>query len=358
VLHAVIMAGGVGTRFWPLSRSRSPKQLLRFFDEQSMVQKTVARLDSLIPPERIVVVTNAVQEKSIRDHLPSIPSANILVEPVGKNTAPCIGLAAIHILRRDPDAVMTVLAADHLIEPAVDFCRTLDFGAKVAAEKNVLVTMGIPPTRAETGYGYVQFIDNDRIGSGDLVAHRVKTFAEKPNEETAKRFLQSGDFLWNSGMFIWRVSTILSLMEEYLPELHEGLGEIASAIGKRDYARELDRVYRGFRSISIDYGVMERAKDVYVIRAPFTWNDVGSWEEVYQLTKKDEQANAVRGDVVLHDVQRSLIFSHKKVVAAIGVTDLIIVETEDALLVCRRDQAQDVKKIVDQLVANGKDDLL
>lgn len=358
MLHAVIMAGGVGTRFWPLSRSKNPKQLLRFFDEQSMIQKTVARLESLIPPERVVVVTHALQADEIRRQLPRVPPQNVLVEPIGRNTAPCIGLAAVHIVRRDPEAVMAVLAADHLIEPSEEFCRAIDFGARMALESDVLVTMGIPPTRPETGYGYIQFITEASIRDGALTAHRVKTFAEKPNLATAQRFLQSGDFLWNSGMFIWRASTILSLMETLLPEMHQGLSEISMTVGTAEYDRELDRVYRIFKSVSIDYGVMEHANNVMVIRAPFSWNDVGSWEEVYQLTDKDAHANGVRGEAVLQDVERSLIFSPKKLVAAVGVSDIIIVETEDALLVCRRDRAQDVKKIVDALVARGHDELL
>jgi mannose-1-phosphate guanylyltransferase len=358
VLHAVIMAGGVGSRFWPLSRAKSPKQLLRFFDEQSMIQKTVTRLEPLIPSERVVVVTNAAQADEIRRQLPRVPPENILVEPVGRNTAPCIGLAAVHILRRDPEAVMAVLAADHLIEPADEFCRAIDFGARLALESNVLVTMGIPPTRPETGYGYIQFITQAPMREGALEAYRVKTFAEKPNPATALRFLQSGDFLWNSGMFVWRTATILSLMDEFLPEMHQGLKEIADAVGTRAYESELDRVYRTFKSVSIDYGVMEHARDVIVIRAPFTWNDVGSWEEVYQLTEKDGHANGVRGETILHDVERSLIFSPKKLVAAVGISDVIVVETEDALLVCRRDRAQDVKKIVDELTSRGHSELL
>ncbi len=358
MLHAVIMAGGVGTRFWPLSRARSPKQFLRFLEPQSMIQKTVERMQGRIPPERILVVTRADQADECRRQLPSLPSENILVEPIGRNTAPCIGLAAIHIHRRDPEAVMAVLAADHLIEPADAFMNSLTFGNHLALERRLLVTMGIPPSRPETGYGYIQYFADDKVEFAGLTASRVKTFAEKPNLATAQRFLESGDFLWNSGMFVWRVEDILTLMEEFLPETYQGLMEIATAIGTPEYDPALNRCYPLFRSISIDYGIMEKAKNVYVIRAPFQWNDVGSWEEIYLISPKDGQGNAVVGNTVLRETHHSLIYSPKKWVAAIGVENLIVVETDDALLIARRDRSQEVKHIVDELSSRDQTHLL
>ena len=357
MIYAVIMAGGVGTRFWPRSRSVRPKQLLNIFGEKSMIQHTVERIQPLVTTDNIYVVTNVLQAVSLSKQLPQISSKNILVEPVGRNTAPCIGLAALHILNKDPEGVMTVLAADHLIKPIEKFCEDISFASDIAMETDACVTLGIIPSRPETGYGYIQYLEQGAAGNGRK-AYRVKTFAEKPNVETAKQFLASGDFLWNSGMFIWKASTILKLIEEFLPELHDGLMEIRLALDQPNYDEVVGRVYRSMKGISIDYGVMEKTKDVYVIKSQFEWNDVGSWEEVYQLSKKDSAGNALTGNHVIIDTTNSLIHSPDKIVAMVGVHDLVVVNTEDALLICRREQAQDVKKIVDELQQQRRNELL
>ncbi|MBL7994261.1 mannose-1-phosphate guanylyltransferase [bacterium] len=357
MLYAVIMAGGVGTRFWPRSRSISPKQLLNIFGEKSMIQHTVERIQPLVEANNIYVVTNIQQSATVARQLPQISRENILVEPVGRNTAPCIGLAALHIMEKDPDGVMAVLAADHLIKPVEAFCADIRFAEEIAVKTGASVTLGIIPTRPETGYGYIQYHDHESIGE-DRKAFRVKAFAEKPNTDTAKRFISSGDFLWNSGMFIWKAATILKLIEEFLPELYEGLIEIKSALHHSHYDDVVNRVYRSVKGISIDYGVMEKTKDVYVIKSEFDWNDVGSWEEVYQLSKKDSSGNALTGDHVILDTTNSLVYSAEKTVAMVGVHDLIVVNTDDALLICRRDQAQDVKKIVDELQRQKRNELL
>jgi mannose-1-phosphate guanylyltransferase len=356
MIYAVIMAGGVGTRFWPRSRAAYPKQLLNIVGERTMIQQTADRIASLIAPENILIVTNERQAGGVRAQLPRIK--NVLIEPVGRNTAPCIGLAALHIVRQDPDGVMAVLAADHLIQPAETFCETLEFAARVATETKSCVTLGIPPTRPETGYGYIQYLENDSLTLGHRRAHRVKTFAEKPNWQTAQQFIASGDFLWNSGMFIWQASTILSLIEEFLPDLHDGLMEIQSALGTDLYDETVRRVYRRIKGISIDYGVMERTKNVYVVKGDFEWNDVGSWEEAYQLSRKDQEGNALTGHSVLLNTTNSMIFSPKKTVAVIGMDNLIVVDTDDALLICPRDRAQDVKTIVEELQRQKKNELL
>jgi mannose-1-phosphate guanylyltransferase len=351
------MAGGVGTRFWPRSRTTRPKQLLNIFGEKTMIQHTAERIQPIVDPENILIVTNILQAESVARQLPQIERKNILIEPIGRNTAPCIGLAAVHILQKDPDGVMAVLAADHLIKPVDRFCADINFAAEIAAETGACVTIGIVPSRPETGYGYIQFLDYESLGN-DRKAYRVKTFAEKPNLDTAKQFLASGDFLWNSGMFIWKASTILKLIEEFLPELHEGLLDIKEVLGKPGYDETVQRVYRSIKGISIDYGVMEKTKEVYVIKSNFEWNDVGSWEEVYQLSKKDPAGNAWTGDHLYVDTSNSLVYSPDKLVALVGVHDLVVVDTPDALLICRRDQAQDVKKIVDELQKQKRNELL
>lgn len=358
MIHAVIMAGGSGTRFWPRSRTTMPKQLLNILGERTMIQMTVDRLSELIPLERTMIVTNVHQAAEVRRQLKGLPAGNILAEPMGRNTAPCIGLAALHIIRRDPEAVMAVLAADHLIEPADAFCRTLEFAAHVASTTHSAVTLGLTPTRPETGYGYIQFRDDHPVRIEGRQAFKVKTFAEKPNYETAKRFIESGDFVWNSGMFVWKASVILGLIKEWMPELYDGLEAIRPTIGTNGYEETVERVYRTQKSISIDYGVMERATNVLMIKGDFVWNDVGSWEEVYQLSPQDVHGNAATGETIMVDTVNSLVYSSGKLVAMVGVRDLVVVDTGDALLVCHRNRVQDVKRITEELKQQGKNHLL
>lgn len=348
---AVIMAGGVGTRFWPRSREKSPKQLLEIVGKGTMIQSTVKRLDGFVHPRDMLVVTNKIQKTMVMKQLESLPEENILVEPVGRNTAPCIGLAALHALHMDPSAVMIVLPADHVIENAEEFRRVLRLATETAYESGSLLTIGIKPTGPETGYGYIQmFMENDAhnpyLSKG---VYRVKTFAEKPNVQTAERFLASGDFLWNSGMFVWRVDAILKEIERCLPELYAELRSIEPAIGTSTYQAALEKAYGLIRSISIDYGVMEKSEKVYVIPGDFGWSDIGSWDEVFRLSGKDEHGNSITGKVIQKDTSSSFIYSPDKVVATIGVEDLIIVNTPDALLICRRGKSQDVKEIADYL---------
>jgi mannose-1-phosphate guanylyltransferase len=343
----LIMAGGAGTRFWPKSRERHPKQLLPIVGEGTMLQNTVRRLQPLVPAENMFVISNSVQHPGIVEQLPMLPAENIIVEPRPKNTAACIGLGAVMLQKREPDGVMIVLPADHLIGDDEVFRETLLNAGKIAAEKDVLITIGIQPSFPATGYGYIQFSD-ERISAGQAHAYRVKTFAEKPNLETAKRFLDSGDFLWNSGIFVWRIPVIMGQIEEYMPHLYDGLREIAPALGKPEQSQIIDRVYQQIKSISIDYGVMEKARNVLVLRGQFHWNDLGSWDEVYKLLPKDQDYN-VTGDRphVLLDSSGCLIDVPGKTVAAVGLRDLMVVETEDALLICPRSRAQDVKDLVE-----------
>jgi mannose-1-phosphate guanylyltransferase len=350
-LYAVIMAGGVGARFWPKSRERSPKQFLEITGSGTMIQNTCARIEGVVPAMNTFVVTNKLQEELIFKQLPSIPAENILIEPVGRNTAPCIGLAASIIHRIDPKGVMIVLPADHVIRDVDNFVRVIKIAAKAAEESDALITIGIKPSRPETGYGYIQFDEelqpNNPLREEEIL--RVKTFAEKPNVETAERFLQSGDFLWNSGMFVWKPQSILKAIEIHLPDLHAQLKTLNQKTGSPEFKSALEQAYGQIRSISIDYGVMEKAGNVFVAKGDFGWSDVGSWDEVVRLASPDADRNSIKGVVIAKDATGNYIDAGDKVVAAVGVEDLIIVVTEDAVLVCKKGRSQDVKEIVDYL---------
>jgi mannose-1-phosphate guanylyltransferase len=353
-LYAVIMAGGIGSRFWPRSKEKSPKQLLRIFGENTMIQDTVERLKGLVDDENIYIITNKIQKPEIVAQLNHIPPENIIEEPFGRNTASCIGLASVIIEKKDKDAVTLILPADHIIKDKNIFHATLKSAAKFAYKSKGLVTIGIPPTRPETGYGYIQI--DDKSVSDNIF--KVLTFAEKPNYATAVRFIESGDFMWNSGMFIWRADVILNEIKNYLPDLYEGLETISRDLGNADYEKTLFNVYGILRSISIDYGIMEKSKKVFLIKGKFSWSDVGSWEEVYQLTEKNNDGNALNGNIYSERTIDSYIYSPDKFTAVIGVENLIIINTKEALLVCRRDHCQDVKKIVDHLKINKMSEYL
>lgn len=347
-LFAVIMAGGVGSRFWPRSKEKSPKQLLNIFGDRTMIQETVSRLDGIVDKENIYILTNKVQKEEIIKQLPYIPPENIIDEPFGRNTAACIGLASIIIKSKAENALTIILPADHIIKDIEEFHKTIKQAAEFADKSGGLVTIGIKPSRPETGYGYIQIEENEVANN----VHKVYTFAEKPNYATAVRFIESGDFYWNSGMFIWRVDAVLNEIEKYMPDLFEGLNELTPALKTAGFNQKLVNVYGKLRNISIDYGIMEKSRNVYLTKGEFSWSDVGSWEEVYQLSDKDENGNAIVGNVFTEMTVDSYIFSPEKFTSVIGVDNLIIINSDDALLVCRRDQSQEVKKIVDHLKIN------
>ncbi|MDQ7816931.1 MAG: mannose-1-phosphate guanylyltransferase [Melioribacteraceae bacterium] len=353
-LYAVIMAGGVGSRFWPRSKERKPKQLIRIAGENTMIQDTVKRLNGLVKKENIFVITNKIQKLRVKEQLPEIPEENIIDEPFGKNTAACIGLASVLVKAKNKEAVTITLPSDHLIKDDEQFRECLSTAANFAYKSKGLVTIGITPTRPETGYGYIQF-DEDGV---DKNIHKVLTFAEKPNLATARRFLESGDFLWNSGIFIWRVDTILNEIKKYLPDLYEGLETLEPSINTPDFEKQLVQVYGQLKSISIDYGVMENSDNVYLTKADFYWNDLGNWEAVYEISDKNEEGNALIGDVYTQNTFGSYIFSPRKFTATIGVENLIVINTNEALLVCHRNNAQDVRQIVDYLKMNKRTDLV
>lgn len=353
-LYAVIMAGGVGSRFWPRSKKKLPKQLLKIFGDDTMIQATVNRLAGLVEKENIYVITNELQRPEVINQLKDVPAENIIEEPFGRNTAACIGLAAVIIKAKDPNAITVVLPADHIIKDVEKFKQTLENAAKFADESKGLVTIGIEPTRPETGYGYIQI--NDKPVTENIF--KVLTFAEKPNYATAVRFVDSGDFLWNSGMFIWRADIILDEIKNLMPDLSEGLGLIEKSLSSPNFKEELKTVYAQLKKISIDYGIMEKSSKVFLTKGSFNWSDVGSWEEVYQLSDKNGNGNATIGNVYTNMVNDSYVYSPDKVTAVIGLDNVIVINHNDNLLICRRDKAQDVKEIVEFLKMNKMDEHL
>jgi mannose-1-phosphate guanylyltransferase len=344
--YAVIMAGGIGARFWPRSRKAHPKQFLNVFGDATLIQNTVARLQGVIEPEQCYVVTNARYAEQTADQLPAIPTANILSEPISRNTAPCIAYSAFKLASVDPDATMIVLPADHVITNVRKFQEVLRVAVEQAQENGALVTIGIQPTHPATGYGYIQ---QDVPEVDTLRASRVRTFAEKPDLATAERFLDSGDFLWNSGMFVWRAHTILDALESLMPDLYDIFKPLEKAIGTGRETAAVAKAFQACKSLSIDYGVMERAPKVYVVPGAFGWSDVGDWRAVYDLTEKDEQGNAIVGPAILHSSSRCLATSEDRLVVLVGMHDTLVVDTKDAVLICNRDNAQQVKGVVEHL---------
>ncbi len=359
--YAIVMAGGVGARFWPFGTSRLPKQFLPIADSNdTMLQLTIKRLKDIVPIEQVFIITNQQYIGLVKKQLPKIPKENIIGEPVGRNTAPCIGLASILLRQFEEKAKMFVIPADHLIENVDEFTKVVKAGLKFAAEKDAIVTLGIVPSHPETGYGYIQFIEDAyyRGSNSEVDIFRVKTFAEKPTLDVAKIFLESGDFLWNSGMFIFRADTMLNQMETHLPDLYHALQKIEKALHSSNYQKVLEQVFAEIKGISIDYGIMEKAKNVYVIKADLKWSDLGSWDEVYRLRKKDKNGNAIIGDSFIKDSHNNLIMSPKGFVSVIGADDLIVIDTKDGLLICKRDRTQEVKEVVDYLKRKGLSDYI
>jgi mannose-1-phosphate guanylyltransferase len=356
-MFAVILAGGSGTRLWPLSRQSRPKQMLRLLGERTMFQLTVDRLLPMFKPGQILVVTGREHAEELMQQAPEIPRENFLVEPMGRNTAPAIGLAALHLRRRDPRARMAVLPADHYIRDEARFRAVLRAAFQVA-ERGFLVTLGIRPAYPATGFGYIE--RGELLGRfGGFLAHRVQAFREKPDPATAERFVADGRHSWNSGMFVWQVDRILEEIARHMPELAAGLGALEDALGSPEEGEALGRIWPGMPNTSIDYGVMERAQEVAVIPAEFGWNDIGSWAALLDILAGDDQSNVVLGTEHLGlDTSGSLIFGNGRMVATLGVRDLIIVDTDDVLLVCPRERAQDVRLLVEALKREGRHEYL
>jgi len=356
MLHAVILAGGSGKRFWPLSRRATPKQLLRIGGRTTMIEETAARLRGLVPPSRIRVITNRSTVAPIAGLLRRVPRRQVVGEPEGRDTAAAIGLGAVLAAARDPGAVTVVLPADHVIAPAAAFRRALA-AAAAAARDGGLFVFGIPPTFPATGYGYIR--RGPRAGSSRGVPlHRVAKFVEKPPLAGARRMLAAGGHFWNSGIFVWKASSLLDALRRFRPAVAGPLDRIAAAVGTRREAEVLKREYREIERISIDYAVLEKSPDVRMIEADWGWDDVGTWAGVEKYLAADGAGNAVRGRHLGIDTKGCVILSEGHLVATVGVRDLVIVRTADATLICPRSRAQDVKALVDRLEALREESLL
>ena len=348
---ALIMAGGKGERFWPRSRMNNPKQFLCLTsDGKTMIQKTVERISSLVAPEDIYIATNASYKELVMKQLPQLPEENILCEPVGRNTAPCIGLGAVHIRKKNEDAVMLVLPSDHLIKFEDMYRDVLKEAIKVAEDGNNLVTLGITPNAPETGYGYIKFNPSEMKGK----AFTVDRFVEKPDLATAKGYVESGEYMWNSGMFVWKISTILGSMEKHLPDLYEGLQKIEASIGTASEQDTLVQVFETAKSESIDYGILEKEQNIYVIPGNFGWDDVGSWLSVERIKTQDDKGNVISGNVAYVDVNNCIVEADKKLIALVGLNDLVVVDTDDATLICSKEKTADIKKVLEQLRNGNK----
>lgn len=355
--YGVIMAGGGGTRFWPLSRQKTPKQLLNLSGKGLMVNEAVDRMATVIGKSNIFIVTAAVQAPAmITATQGKVFPQNILAEPAARNTAACIGYSAVEIIRKYGDGIMIITPADHYIENVPALTEIFKTAILAAEEQDKLVTIGLKPTFPSTGFGYIKY---DPETKGEVKP--VIEFREKPDEQTATKYVQSGQYAWNSGMFIWKASLILEKLKEYVPDIYKDLNSIGSAMNTPREQEVLQKIYPNIRKISIDYAVMEpcAAKgDVLVIPGDCGWNDVGSWDMMDILHDPDEKGNVLIGDVVAVDTKDTVIYSSNRTVTAVDVENIVIVETPDAVMVCRKDKAQEVKKIVDALNEAGRKELL
>ena len=380
--YGVIMAGGGGTRFWPLSRQETPKQLLNLSGKDIMVNEAIDRLSKTADKNDIFIVTNETQiKKMLQATKGRIKRNHILSEPSSRNTAACIGYAAMEIVKKYGDGIMVITPSDAYIKDEIEFTRILGIAVKAAEEKDALVTVGIKPTFAATGYGYIKFavsneqpaIDNPEEGRSGASCRRafanpnanqagevlkVLEFKEKPDSETAKKYVESGEYAWNSGMFIWKASTILKKFEQFLPQIYTDLQKIGAAMGTDEEFNVIADVYSQIQSISIDYGIMEKSSDVYVVPGEFGWNDVGSFDMLGVLHEPDKNGNISIGDQISIGSKNCITYSSGRLVATLGLENVVVIETPDAVLVCDKSKVQDVKKVVEQLKKERRVELL
>ena len=350
-LYAVILAGGKGERFWPLSRAARPKQLLPLAGKHSLLRQTVSRVRSVVPPERIFVITSSGIERRVRSELNDLRGINVVGEPLSRNTAPALALASFLISRRSPDAICAVLPSDHVVGNRTEFLRNLKQAAR-AADRGSLVVFGVKPTRAETGYGYVHAGGRESsLGPGVL---HVKRFVEKPDRRTAVKFMKSGEHYWNSGMFVWRADVFLEGVRKHMPELHADLARFERSLGKKTRRAALKEFYLRVDAESIDYGLLEKSRNIAMVKADFPWDDLGSWASLERIRAKDRNGNISHGRAVALDTTDCVLFSRQGLVATLGVRDLVVVRTEDVTLVCSREMVQEVKRISRALSASGR----
>ena len=352
MLHAVIMAGGTGTRFWPESREAQPKQLLQLFGEQTMIQSTVSRLGNLVASDQVLVVTNQSLVEKIAEQLPQLPRQSIIGEPCKRDTAPCVGLAAALVSNRDPEATMVVMPADHVISTDATFQASLQHAVELVEQNSDrIVTFGIRPNYPAEIYGYIERDDSGPAVSESPATYPVARFREKPDLETATQFVAAGNFYWNAGIFVWKAKTIWQALEKYEPAMHARLKQIADSVGSDDFDEVLNREFTAIDGKSIDYAVMERFEgEILVVEAPFEWDDVGNWPAMARLHDSDEDGNTIMGKHLGLDTQHSIIrTSDDHLVVTVGLDDMIVVRTPDATLVARRDQEAAIRQIVKQL---------
>lgn len=352
---ALIMAGGKGERFWPRSRVTLPKQFLSLTDDgKTMIQLTVERISPIVDIKDVYIATNKNYKELVKQQLPGIPEENILCEPVGRNTAPCIGLGAVHVSKKYEDAVMIVLPSDHLIKNNEVFVKTFNEACDMAEKGDNLVTVGITPNYPETGYGYIKYSNDDVCGN----AKPVMQFVEKPDLKTAEEYLSKGTYLWNSGMFVWKVSTILKCFDKYMENTAKGLYAIKASIGNANQDEVLAEVFPQLESLSVDYGIMEKAENIYTIPGNFGWDDVGSWLAVGRIKENDDNGNVINGNVVAVNTRNCVIEGQDKLIAAVGLSDIVIVDTKDATLITTKENAGEIKQVLAKLREDGRNEYL
>lgn len=352
-MHCVIIAGGRGTRFWPVSRQKRPKQMLKIVGSEPMLQMTVDRLKKVKCVQDIYIIAGKDLVPIIENEIRGVKPENILSEPSGKNTAPCIALAALHIQSKHPDAVMGVFPADHLIVGHKKFEKALHTAKHLANKNGTLITIGIKPTFPATSFGYIQY--DHKSPEDHLNAFRVKTFAEKPHLKLAERFLKSEDFLWNAGIFIWKISSFFAQLKDHMPELHDQACKIRDRL---KHNQSFDSTWEEIIPESIDYGLLEKSEDIYVVRGEFNWSDLGSWNAIYDISPKLKGENVVRGEGIVLNGKNNFIESNGRFTAIVGIDNLVVVNTEDATLVIPRDRVEEVKGLVDYLEKQNRKDLL
>lgn len=356
-MYAAIIAGGSGTRLWPRSRQNKPKQFQSLYSGNTLLQETVKRLEPLVERDNIYVIANQSHEEIVREQLGWLPEGNYVGEPMGKDTAPAVGVIATLIAHKDPDAVILITPADHVILKEKLFRRHLEVAEQIAKEGPNVVTIGIKPTCAETGYGYIQMKEAHR-SVDDIDIYEVMSFKEKPDLKTAEEYVSSWHYVWNSGMFIWSAKTIMNLYREYAPEIYKLLMRYDAAIGTPNEAKVFEEIYDEFPRISVDYAILEHAKDIFVIPASIGWNDLGSWASLHDIMEQDEDGNAVVGNYVGVDTHNCLIYSKNRLIATVGLDNMIIVDGGDVLLVLPKGRSQDIKPLLEELKKQDKTEYL